>query len=231
MFCANCGVKLGGSETVCPLCGVKAYHPDLQPQAGESLYPPHRYPKPEARSRGFSIAATACFVLPLLMTLACDLRFNGAVTWSGYVVGALLLSYIVLILPTWFQRPNPVVFVPCDFAAAAVYLLYVDLVTGGGWFLSFAFPVAGGIGLILTAFTALLRYVRRGRLYLFGGTAMALGAFMLLIEFLLHLTFGIPAFIGWSFYPMAAFVLGGGLLIFLGICRPAREYMERKFFI
>jgi hypothetical protein len=32
-------------------------------------------------------------------------------------------------------------------------------------------------------------------------------------------------------YPVTTLVLIGGLLIFLAICRPARETMERKFFI
>ena len=39
------------------------------------------------------------------------------------VAGALVVSYVVLALPVWFRRPNPVIFVPCDFAAAALYLL------------------------------------------------------------------------------------------------------------
>ena len=52
---------------------------------------------------------------------------------------------------------------------------------------------------------------------------------MVLIEFLLKHTFG-TAFIGWSLYPLTALVLLGGFLIFLGICRPAREAMERKVF-
>jgi hypothetical protein len=54
---------------------------------------------------------------------------------------------------------------------------------------------------------------------------------MLLMEFLLGITFEKIQFIGWSFYPMVSLVLIGGLLIFLGICRPAREAMERKFFV
>jgi hypothetical protein len=35
----------------------------------------------------------------------------------------------------------------------------------------------------------------------------------------------------WSLYPLTALVLLGGMLIFLAICRPARETMERKFFL
>ena len=60
---------------------------------------------------------------------------------------------------------------------------------------------------------------------------MSLGAFMLLIEFFVNYTFGLGNFIGWSLYPLATLVMLGGLLIFLAIYRPAKEIMERKFFI
>ena len=50
------------------------------------------------------------------------------------------------------------------------------------------------------------------------------------MEFLMVLTFRFSKFIGWSWYPMVALILMGGALIFLAICRPARETVERKFF-
>jgi hypothetical protein len=48
---------------------------------------------------------------------------------------------------------------------------------------------------------------------------------------LINHTFGFSRFIGWSLYPLTTFALLGGILIFLAICRPARESMERIFFI
>ena len=76
----------------------------------------------------------------------------------------------------------------------------------------------------------LLRYVRRGKLYIFGGAVLALGMLTPLIELLLSVTFASIRFVGWSFYPLVTSVLLGGVLIFFAICRPARETMERKFF-
>lgn len=230
MYCINCGVKLAASENKCPLCGTVPYHPQLIREKGEPLYPKNSYPPTEVRPKVVPVVLIILFLLPALTTFLCDLQINGAVTWSGYVLGALALGYVILALPTWFEAPNPVIFVPCDFAAVILYLLYIDLATGGSWFLSFAFPVAGGFGLIVTAVVALLRYVRRGRLYVLGGAAMALGGMMLLMEFLLKITFHRP-FVGWSFYPLVALVLLGGLLIYLAINKSAREMMERKLFI
>lgn len=230
MYCINCGVKLADSERKCPLCGTVPYHPELPRPEGKPLYPKDRCPATEVSPRAAQGILLILFLVPLLTTLLIDLRLHRAVTWSGYVMGALALTYIVAVLPGWFRRPNPVIFVPCDFAAVALYLLYIDLATGGGWFLSFAFPVVGGICLIVTAVVTLLRYLRGGRLYVLGGAALALGGMMLLMEFLLVITFD-RSFVGWSIYPLAAMVLLGALLIYLAINRSARETMERKMFI
>lgn len=230
MYCINCGVKLSPTEERCPLCHTTVYHPDLPRQESTPTYPKRSYPAPQPHALGFPMFLTALLPVPLCIVLLCDLRFNRAVTWSGYVVGALLVGYVLLVLPLWFRKPNPVVFLPCGFAAAGLYLLYIDLAAGGGWFLSFAFPVAGFFGLLVTAVAALLRYVGRGKLYIFGGAVMATGLFMPVMELLLCLTFHNLRFVGWSYFPLAGLVLMGGLLIFLAICRPAREMLERKFF-
>lgn len=231
MYCVNCGVKLADTEKRCPLCGVAAFHPDIERAAEEPPYPQHRLPVPQVNSRAAQIVATTAFLLPLLITLLCDLQINGAVTWSGFVMGALLTGYVIFVLPYWFQKPNPVVFTACSFVTIGLYLLYINHAVDGDWFLSFAFPVTGCIGLIVTTVAALLRYVRRGVLYIIGGALIALGAFMPLMEYLIDITFRRPRFVGWSLYPLVALALLGGMLIFLAINRRAREKMERKFFI
>ena len=61
------------------------------------------------------------------------------VTWSGYVLGALAVAYDACPAPLVPAAPNPVVLLPVDFVAVGLYLLYINLKTSGGWFLSFAF--------------------------------------------------------------------------------------------
>lgn len=231
MYCVNCGVKLADTEKVCPLCGVTAWHPETVPGNGEPLFPEDRYPAPQVSPKGTQIIVTTMFLLPFFITLLCDLQLSGTVTWSGFVMGALAVGYVVFVLPFWFRKPNPVVFVPCNFAAIGLYLLYINLATGGNWFLSFAFPVVGVVGAVVTAVVALLRYVRRGRLYVFGGAQLVLGFFMPLMEYLMVLTFDELRFVGWSLYPLITLVLFGGMLFFLARSGKARETMERKFFI
>lgn len=231
MYCIKCGVKLADTETVCPLCGTEVFHPELSREQATPLYPRHKYPAPLDNPKTAQIILTTLTLMTLLITLLCDIQINGKVEWSGYVAGALIIGYIVLVLPLWFRKPNPVVFLPVSFGAVIVYLLYINHVTDGDWFLSLAFPVAGYLTLVLTAVVALMKYVGRGVFYILGGAVIALGFMMVLLEFLISITFPAICFIGWSLYPLIVLVLLGCMLIFLAISNPARETMRRKFFV
>lgn len=233
MYCIKCGVKLAEEKKPCPLCGTVPFHPELAAQESESLYPVGRYPANSQVSPvvALTIITTLLFLLPIFITLQCDILVTGRISWSGYVVGALLTTYTLVVLPMWFKKPNPVIFVPIGFAAVGLYLLYINFAVGGSWFLSFAFPIVGFTALNVTAVVTLVKYVKRGLLYILGGSFIATGFFMPVMEFLLNMTFHISKVYYWSVYPLTALVLLGGLLIFLAICKPARETMERKFFI
>lgn len=229
MYCINCGVKLADSEKKCPLCNTVVYHPDLKQTVQHPLYPSNKMPKSSASSKALNGTIIVLFLIPLFVCLVADLSLDGKMEWFGYVAGALIVSYIAIALPRWFKKPNPVIFVPCNFITTALYLLYINLATGGCWFLSFALPVVGGVCLITCTVVALMYYLHKGKLYILGGSFIALGAFMLLIEFLMCITFGLR-FIGWSIYPMVVLFLFGGLLIYLAIDSVTREMMERKLF-
>jgi len=110
-------------------------------------------------------------------------------------------------------------------------MLYICFATDGDWFLSFALPVMGFLTLLLTAVITLLRYTKRGEYYIFGGASILFGLFMPLLEYLVQITFRHTDRIVWSLYPLTVLIMLGGFLIFLAICRPAREMMERKLFL
>ena len=89
----------------------------------------------------------------------------------------------------------------------------------------------GIVALIVTAAVTLLRYLSRGRLYVFGGAFLTAGLAMPLAELLVNITFQVEKFYWWSLYPLTVLVLIGGMLLFIALYPPARETMERKFFI
>lgn len=229
MFCINCGVRLADTEKKCPLCNTAVYHPDLQQKKAQPLYPENRIPESRPKSRAFNGVIIIIYLIPLFISLMSDWQSNRALDWFGFAAGGILLGYVYFGLPLWFHKPNPVIFVPCGFAATVLYLLYINLATGGRWFMSFAFPVTVCLGIIVCAVVTLTRYIKKGRLYIWGGAFIAFGAFILLIEFLLDITFGVR-FIGWSIYPLIVLALLGGIMIYLAINSSARETMTRKLF-
>ena len=229
MYCVNCGVKLADTEKKCPLCNTTVCHPDIKRPETEPLYPKDKMPKKVSGSKAINGAVIIIFLIPLFATLFFDITNNGKFEWFGYVAGGLALSYVAFALPFWFKNPNPTIFVPCTFATATLYLMYINFATQGNWFIPFALPVMAALCAVTTAAVTVLRYVKKGKLYTVGGLMMALGATVLLIEFLLTHTFALN-FVGWSIYPAAVLVMVGGVLIYLAISKPARELIERKFF-
>ena len=229
MYCIKCGVKLADTEKKCPLCNTAVYHPDFEQIIKRQLYPSDKMPDNNSGSKALNGVVIILFLTPMLVCFIADFFLDGKIEWFGFVAGALALSYVVIALPLWFKKPNPVIFVPCNFAATALYLLYINIVTDGNWFISFALPVIGGVCLITCTVVTLMYYLQRGKLYILGGAFMALGTFMLLIEFLIKITFGLH-FIGWSIYPLVVLFLFGGLLVYLAINNAARETLERKLF-
>ena len=122
MYCINCGVKLADTEKVCPLCNTTVYHPDLVREDVRPLYPENRRPKLKAGSGALCGAILILLFIPLLVTFLADYHFDKSLNWFGFVAGALLVAYVTFALPLWFRRPNPVIFVPCSFAAAIAYV-------------------------------------------------------------------------------------------------------------
>lgn len=233
MYCIKCGVELQKGVTVCPLCGLTVYHPELTEEPE-----PRPYPRPageETVSRGgLLFLVTFAFLIPLAICLLTDLLMNGAVIWSGYVALGLLTVYTALCLPLWFKRPSPVVFFPVAMAAAICLTLYICLHTGGRWFLPFAFPVGGAALLMGEAVIALLRHAvgdaRYRALYILGGASIAAGGLCLLIEFLIRVAFGVPM-TWWSLYPLSALFLIGVMLIVIAASPSLRRSLHKRFFI
>ncbi len=234
-FCIKCGVELADSEDRCPLCDTLIYHPDFKRQKAKSPYPRQRLFEdvPSFNRSGLLFIFTAIFFLGIVIPILCDFSLTGGMTWSHYVWSSIVLIYVLLVLPLWFKNPNPVIFIPVDYAAVGVFMFFLCFLQGGDWFLTFALTVVGWNALVVSTVTALIYYVRKGYLYIYGGAILATGFFAVLTEILLNYTFGFrPTFsLVWSFYPLVAFFVIGMCLIIIAISRPLRESLYKKFFL
>lgn len=230
MYCANCGVKLADTEKRCPLCGTEAYHPQIERPEVAPLFPQDFVPKRELSKSTIHIIIFTLFLIPILVTPYCDFYLNRSITWSAYVIFALVIVYMIIILPFWFKKPSPAVFIPIDFLLIALFLHYINYATKGDWFLTLAFPLVTYLGIIVTATTVLLYYLKKGHLYVIGAFFIALGIYMEVIELFLMLTFKMN-FDGWSLYPMIPLVVFGLGMIGISISRSARAVLARKLHI
>ena len=230
MYCINCGVKLEETEKKCPLCNTIVNHPDVNQVSVKPLYPNAKMPLNNYSRKGLCGVILILFFIPLIISLYSDLQMNDKLDWFIYVAGSLVVSYVVFALPLWFKKPNPVIFAPCSFLTSILFLMVINYWTNGTWFLSFALPISLGISLITCSVITLLYYLKKGKLYIWGGAFILTGCLICLIEHLLVITFSV-SFIGWSIYPLVVLVLLGFLLIYLAINNNARKAFERKLFI
>ena len=230
-YCVNCGVELGAGEEKCPLCQTPVYHPNVPADPSQKPYPAYRKPGEEpVRRGGVLFLLTMLFVLPIIIAFLCDILLDGALSWFPYAGSSMLLLYVVAVLPVWFVNPNPVVFTAVDFAAAALFRLAVNIISGGSWFMTFAFPVTGAAMAIVVAVVALVKYVGKGYLFIYGGMFIAIGGYSMLIEFLLNLTFGFHKSLMWSYFHMSACAVIGITLIVIALSPGLRKSLHKKFF-
>ena len=230
MYCIKCGARLSDGQKVCPICETEVYHPDF-PITEENTYPKIPFESEEINRKGLMFVITMLFLIPFILPVILELDWRGEVSWSGYVAGGTFIFYNMFIMPHWFKKPNPVIFTPITFALIIGLLLFICYKTDGNWFMSFAFPVAGGLGIIITAATALLHYVKKGCLYTVGGMLIALGMWSVLLEYDIRTTFGVTTPFFWSTAPLTVFALAGITLIVIAIVPRFRESMRRIFFI
>lgn len=230
MYCIKCGAKLSDGQTVCPICETRVYHPDFI-ISEENTYPKIPFESEEFNRRGLMFVLTMIFLIPFVLPVLLELGWRSDVSWSGYASGGTLIFYVAFIMPYWFKKPNPVIFTPITFALVIGLLLFICYETGGNWFMSFAFPVAGGLGIIVTAATALLHYVKKGCLYTIGGTLIAIGMWTVLLEFDIRTTFSVSTPFYWSLAPLTVLSIIGIMLIVIAIVKPLKESLRRIFFI
>lgn len=231
MYCIKCGIELSDGQVICPICKTEVCHPDFPADPNLATYPAKPFLSEAYNRHGLMFVITVIWSLIAILPLTLEWLLLKRIGWSGYAAGGMALVYILIALPMWFHNPNPVIFVPVSFAAIAAYLLYINLATGSHWFFSFALPTVAMLAAIMTTICALLRYLRRGRLYIFGGGLIALGLCAVCIEFLIALTFEKVHFVFWSLFPLIALVLLGLMLITIAIVKPFKESLRKYFYM
>ena len=229
MYCVKCGVRLQEGVKACPLCGTPVWCPEVGAGTSPDATYSDRFPVYDRQKRLTVMASlTVVLLAAMVACLSIALNTTGRMDWSFYVIVGTAAFYFAFLMPLWFRRPHPMIFVPLAFGSACLLLLGLSLYTGGRWFWTFAFPLTALVAVLTIGAVALYRYVKKGTIFITGGLLMAVGGGCVLAEFFQHLTFRTPLF-AWSLYAAAVFLLFGGFLILAGIVRPLREHLQRRF--
>ena len=98
MYCIKCGVELADSERSCPLCKTPVYYPNM-PKEVETPYPKFVSVEEKVNPRGVYFILSFLFLIGGIISAICDISLQGGITWSGYVIGALVILYATVLLP------------------------------------------------------------------------------------------------------------------------------------
>lgn len=231
MYCFKCGVKLQDGARQCPLCETPVPTGISSAEAENNKTYSDRYPQEKIHERLLTTSLVTFLLCGLVIScMIFCLSTYGEIAWGGIVMLGIALSYIVFVLPAWFPKWRPFVFVPIDFVSISAFLLYLCLLFHGSWYLSFAFPITMLYLVLTMCFLILYRFTKIGKLILYGFFTILLGCSFMLTEFFMHITFHVPMF-NWSLYCVVVFSLLGLFLIIAGVLPSMKDLLKRKFFI
>ena len=137
MYCSKCGKQLPDGTVNCPDCDpiIVNPQPQAQPQK-ESFF------KPAGKaSKSYAALFTALLVFPATICTAIDLAFDKYDYWFGYVVGALIVTWVLSVLPVLRITPPLVTAFIC-FGSIVGYTMFIVYKTGHFmWLSKFILPM------------------------------------------------------------------------------------------
>ena len=232
-YCVNCGVELADSEKYCPLCRTEVINP-RSPYKEPSEFP---YPRQIERiashidRRFFASISTFILLLPAFITILCDLLTDASLNWSAYVIGALAVLFVWVVMPFYFKRYNAPLMLSSDCLIVLLYLLLIEKMTGGDWFLPIGLPITLCVTVCMTVLAAMfsskkhVNYLVRAASVFFSA-----GILVVLIELVLRLYNGDGLMFRWSPYALIPCVLLGLMAIVVERRKNLREEIRRRLF-
>jgi hypothetical protein len=179
--------------------------------------------------RYFATLAGLILMIPIMITILLDILDGGGLSWSAYTVGAMALLFIFIVFPFYFKRYHTVIFLSANCAAVLLYLLFIEKMNGGHWFLGIGMPitVAASIGIIILAllFTRGMTLLKKSASVFF-----AVGLFVLVVEVIIRLNEAGPFELHWSFYALIPFLVLGTASMILEHRKNFKEEVRRRLF-
>ncbi len=119
MYCSKCGREIPEGSSACPACG-----PQVEERVSPDREKKQLFKMPGKGSKSYAALVTAFMVFPASICVAIDLAFDRYDYWFGYVVGALIVSWVVSVLPVLKVTPPAVTALIC-FGSIIGYTYYI----------------------------------------------------------------------------------------------------------
>ncbi len=233
-YCVHCGVELAPSEARCPLCKTPVVDPN------GAWHPPEEKPYPEQLEvvppridHRYGAALAALFLLiPASAVLASDLLINHRITWSAYVLGAMLLVGVWVLLPFALDVRRPYLYLTVDTFSTALYLEMIAFLTGGAhWYLTLALPltVLAGGALMLGVYAC--RRKRLAPLDRASAVVAVFAAALVALEALTDLWARGGVRLEWSLYALVPLIASAGVLRVIERRPRLKEEIKKRLFL
>lgn len=231
-YCVNCGVELADSEKRCPLCHVEVVNPQ-KPWEESPERPYSRHVDTIMKRIDRSYLATLMgliLTIPCVITVLLDILSGDGLSWSAYVVGAITVLFVCALLPLYFKRYHTVLFLSADCAAVLLYLLFIERMNGGSWFLGLGLPLTAAASVCILVPALLFTKLKPSVLIRIGIVLFAVGLYVVATELVISLNDSGMVRLVWSWYALIPCAVLGVVAMVLERRKKLKESIRRRLF-
>ena len=242
--CDSCDVFVESGDE-CPLCGASLINSSGEiddtttpPRATAAAVAPRvttTDDEPDdpttvrsARIWVFEMLSLVAFITGIIV-LASDFAFGFVVTWSRYPLLAIGFVYLFVTAIIGFINA-PLLLLVSETAVISLFLLGLDLMLPGDWFMSYAFPVTILVSIVTGIVVATSASAKLNRLQTLSVITLGAGAFVVGLEIVINRAAGSDSLVSWSLVALACCVSVSLLVLFINRRLRERHAEFRKIF-
>lgn len=232
-YCVNCGVELADAQKRCPLCDTVVLNPRTYGNEVQAA-PQKTYERIKGIDMDLSVIAAVASILlliPMFVTVLCNILANKQISWSLYVVGAIVLLFLCVLFPMFFKNKKPYIFILIDCVGVFLYLALINWLCDFSWLISLALPLCFML-LVFSLFYAMtVRNKRINKLLKMSVFVLFSGLQSVAVEVTINDYLGKTMQLSWSCYvliPCASVCLA---LLFINSRKKLKNELQKKLFM
>lgn len=227
-YCVNCGVRLAKSEHICPLCNTKVINPN---KIKEEYIPAYSNQIEKFKTIDYKFLSKLIILILLslgLITVICDFIITARISWSIYVIAAVLLLCSHFTFP--FIKNIYITFSTILITTELLLFVIAYLNDGMHWYIYLVLPFIFIFWCYIMICTRIIKKRSKGFLrrialcFLFSSVAlMAIESGIDLYNNSLHLT--------WSLYAALPITIISIILFIISFNKKLIEEIKQRIFI